>query len=65
MAAKTRSAQGGGGLAVGVGDGLGDGDGVAEGEPHVELTAIMHSRMATSVVRWSLTDEFSTAMTST
>jgi hypothetical protein len=63
MAAKTRSAQASGGLAVGdglgevVGDGLGDGVGFAEGEPHVEVTAITNRRMATKGPR-RLSDEF-------
>jgi len=65
MAAKTRSAQASGGLAVAVGDGLGDGDGLAEGEAHVELTAITNKRMAPSQPRRSLSDEFSMVRAST
>jgi hypothetical protein len=52
IAAKTRSGQASGGLAVGeglgdaVGEGLGDGDGLAEGEPQDDTTAITTRRMA-------------------
>src|ERR1700704_988552 len=65
MAARTRSAHPGGGLAVAVGDGVGEGVGLAVGEAQLEETAATTNRRMATSRPGCPTDDFSMAWAST